>query len=55
VALATLIPFTPLGHAFGFTRPPITSVLALLAIVCVYLLVVEAIKRWFFRHFEAQG
>jgi Mg2+-importing ATPase len=55
VALATLIPFTPLGHAFGFTRPPITFVLALLAIVCVYLLVVEAIKRWFFRHFEAQG
>ncbi len=54
VALAVAFPFTPLGGAFGFVPPPAPFYLILAFMVLVYLVVVEAIKRWFFRRFAEQ-
>lgn len=47
---ATLVfPFTPLGSPFGFTPPPISFLLAMGAIVTLYILLAETVKRIFYR------
>jgi Mg2+-importing ATPase len=51
VALAVALPLTPLGARLGFVPPPLTFFLILVAMVVAYLLGVEAVKRWFYRHF----
>jgi Mg2+-importing ATPase len=53
VAIAILLPFTPLSGHLGFTPPPPSFFLILAALVAVYLLAVEGVKRWFYRHFAA--
>jgi Mg2+-importing ATPase len=49
VAAAWIIPFTPLGAIFGFALPGARVVLSIVAIVAVYLFMVEMVKRWFYR------
>jgi P-type Mg2+ transporter len=49
VAIAAMIPFTPLGAYFGFTNPPLKFFAILAAMVVSYLLLVELVKRGFYR------
>ena len=51
VALA--IPYLPGIDILGFTRLPVRLVLTLVAITGGYVLAVEALKRWFYRRYEA--
>lgn len=46
VALAMLLPLTPLGGAFGFTPLPAGFYVALAVMVLSYLTVVMAVRRW---------
>jgi Mg2+-importing ATPase len=50
VALAVILPFTPAGAHLGFVAPPAMFFLVVTGILVAYLLGVEIIKRWFFRH-----
>jgi Mg2+-importing ATPase len=54
VAFAWIIPFTPLGALFGFIPLPAEFLLLLIAMVAVYLVLVELMKRRFYgrRPFE---
>ena len=54
VALAVLLPFTPLGTYFGFMPPPGRFYLILGAMVLAYLFVVEVAKRSFYRWSRAE-
>ena len=49
VALALLLPYTRLGADFGFVPPPAAFYPLLGGMLLSYLLVVEGIKRWFYR------
>jgi Mg2+-importing ATPase len=51
VALAVLIPFTPLGKFLGFVAPPMLFFFILTAMVIVYLVVVETVKQWFYKRY----
>jgi Mg2+-importing ATPase len=48
VAVALVLPVTPLGAALGFARPPAAFLGALALMVAGYLVAVEAVKRWFY-------
>jgi Mg2+-importing ATPase len=48
VLLAILIPLSPLARVFGFVVPPRAFFAALAALVLVYLVAVELVKRWFY-------
>ena len=48
IATAILIPYTPLGPAFGFVRLPASFYLFLACLVVGYLALVEMVKRWFY-------
>ncbi len=50
VIVALALPFTGLGHYFGFQAPPAEFLVILVALVVVYLGIVEAAKRIFYRH-----
>jgi Mg2+-importing ATPase len=54
VAVAVLLPFTPAGAYLGFVVPPAFFFLILAAMLIAYLLAVEGMKQWFFRHFAAE-
>ena len=54
VALATVLPFTPLGTYFGFVPPPAKFYLILALMVVAYLFIVEAAKRYFYCRFSWQ-
>jgi uncharacterized membrane protein YhdT len=47
---AWMIALTTLGSIFGFTPLPLAFVLAIVAIVVVYLVVVEIVKYFFYRN-----
>lgn len=49
VALAMVLPVTPLAPMLGFTPLPLEFFVLLSVVVVVYLGVVEAVKRWFYR------
>lgn len=49
VAIAAALPFTPLGTYFGFVPPPAEFYAILGGMVLVYLCIVEAAKRSFYR------
>jgi Mg2+-importing ATPase len=51
IALALIIPFTPLAASFGFGLPPPAFYLVLIGLVGAYLLLVEVTKRWFVRRY----
>ena len=52
IALAFIVPITPLSHLFGFVVPPVKVLLAIFAIVFAYLLFVEAVKRPFYKRIK---
>ncbi len=53
-AVAVLLPFTPAGVYVGFVAPPASFFLILIVMLLAYLLAVEGMKQWFFRHFAAE-
>jgi Mg2+-importing ATPase len=55
VALAAALPFTAVGTYFGFVPPPAQFYFILAGMVAVYLLVVEAAKRVFYRSVYARN
>lgn len=55
VAIAAVLPFTPMGTHFGLVPPPAKFYFILGAMVLVYLLVVELAKRCFYRWTKAAG
>ena len=54
VALAVLLPFTPLAGLLGFVAPPPLFFLVLAVMVILYLLIVEQVKQWFYRHYGSR-
>jgi Mg2+-importing ATPase len=53
VAVAAALPFSPLAQQLGFVAPPLLFFAILPAMVLCYLLAVEFVKRYFYRHFLA--
>ncbi len=51
VALAIALPFTSLAAYLGFEPLPPLFFLVLTGMVILYLLIVEQVKQWFFRHY----
>jgi Mg2+-importing ATPase len=51
VVVAVLLPYTSAGMYLGFTAPPPLFFLVLVAMLVLYLLCVEGMKRWFFHRF----
>jgi P-type Mg2+ transporter len=49
VAGAAMLPLTPLGHYMGFVAPPPSFYALTAGLVVVYLLLVECVKRLFYR------
>ena len=53
VAAAVILPLSPVARYFGFVPPPPVFFLLLIAMTALYLLVVELVKRAFYRRFTA--
>jgi Mg2+-importing ATPase len=51
VTVALLIPFTIVGDWFNMIRLPLTFYLILVGFIASYMLLVELIKRWFYRRY----
>ncbi|WP_154017876.1 magnesium-translocating P-type ATPase [Candidatus Protochlamydia phocaeensis] len=54
VSLAILLPFTSLGKFLGFVAPPLLFFFILASMVIVYLLMVEVVKQWFYKHYSSR-
>ena len=54
VALAVILPFTPLAGYLGFEPLPPLFFLVLTGMVVLYLLIVQRVKHWFFRHYVSK-
>jgi Mg2+-importing ATPase len=55
VTLGVVLPYTGLGHWFGFVPLPPVFLLALAAMVVCYLLLAEGTKHWFYRRQAPRG
>jgi Mg2+-importing ATPase len=51
IVIAALLPFTPLAAQLGFTAPSALFYLILLGMLLCYLVLVQFVKTWFYRHF----
>jgi P-type Mg2+ transporter len=51
LALAIVLPFTPVGRFFSFVPLPLGFLMLLIGFVVVYLGLVELMKIWFYRRF----
>jgi Mg2+-importing ATPase len=51
VAVALVIPFTPVGSMFQFTEPPWIFFAFLAGLTAAYLLLVDVVKAWFYRRY----
>ena len=49
VTVATVLPYTPLGALLRFTPLPVSLLAAIAFLAVTYLLVVQAVKSWFYR------
>jgi Mg2+-importing ATPase len=49
VAIAVLLPYTPAASLLGFTPLPLSLLGAIAVLAVTYLLVVQAVKSWFYR------
>jgi Mg2+-importing ATPase len=49
IGFALIIPFTPLGELFRFVDPPSMFFVVLAGVVGAYLVLVEIVKKWFYR------
>lgn len=52
VAVASILPFTPIGTYFGFVPPPLFFFSILIAMVIAYLFMVELVKRKFYSKYR---
>ncbi|MGZ8982640.1 MAG: magnesium-translocating P-type ATPase [Methylotenera sp.] len=52
VAIAAMLPYTPLGTYFKFVPLPPVFFSILIAMGIVYLVMVELVKRWFYRRYR---
>lgn len=52
VAVACILPFTPLGSLFGFVPLPALFYAVLAGLVISYLVIVELVKRWFYKKYD---
>jgi Mg2+-importing ATPase len=50
VAATVILPFTLLGRLFGFASISLPIVIAMVAIVVLYLISGEVVKRIFYKH-----
>lgn len=50
LAATLLLPYTPLGHLFGFLPLPLPFLGLLALILLAYVISAEAVKRWFYRN-----
>lgn len=50
IAVAIILPFTPLAEMLGFVALPVEFFGLLAGLLLAYLMLVEAAKRWFYRH-----
>ena len=53
VLVACVLPFTVIGSIFGFIQPPVAFFAVLGGLVIGYLVLVELVKRWFFRKYSS--
>jgi Mg2+-importing ATPase len=51
VLVACILPFTVIGSIFGFVQLPVSFYAVLATLVLGYLVIVEAVKYWFFKRF----
>jgi len=51
VVAALYLPFSPIGRLVGFVPIPFRLVLTITVLTVSYLLLVEAVKRWFYRRY----
>ena len=49
VAIAVILPYTPLGTLMKLTPLPVALMGAIAALAVTYLLLVQAVKTWFYR------
>ena len=49
VIVTVVVPFTPLGEIFGFSRLPISFLLLIVIIVMLYIIAAEMVKTVFYR------
>ena len=49
VAIAGILPYTPLGSLLRFTPLPMALLGSILFLAVTYLLLVQAVKTWFYR------
>jgi Mg2+-importing ATPase len=49
VAVAAVLPYTPLGNLLRFTPLPLSLLVAIALLAVTYLLLVQAVKSWFYR------
>lgn len=49
LVVAMTIPFTPIGHWFGFEAPPATVLVGIAGVVIIYLICAELLKPWAIR------
>ena len=53
VAIACILPFTVIGSIFGFVQPPVSFFAVLAGLVVGYIIIVELVKRWFYRKYAS--
>jgi Mg2+-importing ATPase len=53
VIVACILPFTIIGSIFGFVELPLSFFAALAMLVIGYIVLVELVKRWFYRKYSA--
>ncbi|MDD1700724.1 MAG: magnesium-translocating P-type ATPase [Methanoregula sp.] len=53
VAIACILPFTVVGGIFGFVQPPVSFFAVLAGLVVGYIMIVELVKRWFYRKYSS--
>jgi len=49
VAVAGVLPYTPVAHLLRFTRLPLSLLGAVALLAATYLWLVQAVKSWFYR------
>jgi P-type Mg2+ transporter len=53
LAVALVLPFTFAGSFFHFVHLPVSFLLILVAFIVVYMVLVELVKKWFYKRFGA--
>ena len=51
LAIAVALPYSPLGTLLLFVPPPVSLLAAIAGLTVTYLLLVQAVKSWFYRRY----